>query len=208
MSHNPAPLSAKRGRPMSFDREEALEQAMGVFWRKGYIGTSMNDLTAAMGIASPSLYAAFGSKEKLYHEALNHYVSLHQEAVARIMEMPTARESVEGLLRNAVSAFSRTSFPSGCMLEQTAGEAGDLSPEIDVSLSNLRAANDANFLSRLRKGIEDGDVAACTDASAVAAFYATVRKGLSLSARGGTGTDELNTVVTSAMKAWPKLIAS
>lgn len=195
----------KRGRPVSFDRDQVLEQAMGVFWAKGFAGASMSDLTAAMGIASPSLYAAFGSKESLYRAALDHYVALHKEAVLRIMELPTARESIEGLLRNAVTIFSRTDFPGGCMLEQTAGEAGDLSAELAASLCEMREANDESFSARLRQGIKDGDVAAGTDVRAVAAFYATVRKGLSLSARGGAGPDELNSVVTSAMAAWPSL---
>ncbi|GAB3082274.1 TetR/AcrR family transcriptional regulator [Bordetella muralis] len=183
-----------------------LEQAMSVFWAKGFGGASMSDLTAAMGIASPSLYAAFGSKESLYRAALDHYVALHKEAVSRIMELPTAYESIEGLLRNAVIVFSRTDFPSGCMVEQTAGEACDMSAELMAGLREMRAANDENFFARLRKGVEDGDVAAGTDIRAVAAFYATVNKGLSLSARGGTGPDELNSVVTSAMAAWPLLV--
>ncbi|CAM4283422.1 TetR/AcrR family transcriptional regulator [Bordetella tumbae] len=200
------PRTPKRGRPVSFDRDEVLGQAMGVFWAKGFAGASMSDLTAAMGIASPSLYAAFGSKESLYRAALEHYVALHKEVVRRIMELPTAHESIEGLLRNAVTVFSRTDFPSGCMVEQTAGEACDMSPELVASLREMRAANDENFSARLRQGVEDGDVPAGTDIRAVAAFYATVHKGLSLSARGGTGSEELNSAVTSAMAAWPLLV--
>lgn len=200
------PHAPKRGRPVSFDRDEVLGQAMGVFWAKGFAGASMSDLTAAMGIASPSLYAAFGSKESLYRAALEYYVALHKEVVRRIMELPTAHESIEGLLRNAVTVFSRTDFPSGCMVEQTAGEACDMSAELVASLREMRAANDQNFSARLRKGVEDGDVPAGTDIRAVAAFYATVHKGLSLSARGGTGSEELNSAVTSAMAAWPLLV--
>ena len=196
----------KRGRPVGFDRDEVLEQAMGVFWAKGFAGASMSDLTAAMGIASPSLYAAFGSKESLYRAALEHYVALHKEVVRRIMELPTAHESIEGLLRNAITVFSRTDFPSGCMVEQTAGETCDMSPELVARLREMRAANNESFSARLRKGVEDGDVPAGTDIRAVAAFYATVHKGLSLSARGGTGSDELNSAVTSAMAAWPLLV--
>jgi AcrR family transcriptional regulator len=208
MPHLSTPITPKRGRPVSFDRDEVLEQAMRVFWAKGFAGASMNDLTAAMGIASPSLYAAFGSKASLYRATLDHYVALHRAVILRIMELPTAHESIEGLLRNAVTVFSRTDFPSGCMVEQTAAEACDMSPELVTSLCEMRAANDENFSTRLRRGVEDGDVAAGTDIHAVAAFYATVRKGLSLSARGGTGPDELNSVVTSAMAAWPLLAGS
>lgn len=201
-STSPAP---KRGRPVSFTRHEVLERAMCVFWAKGFAGASLNDLTAAMGIASPSLYAAFGSKENLYHATLDHYVALHKEVISRIMELPTAYESIEGLLRNAVSVYSRNDFPSGCMLEQTAVESCDLSPELMASFCEMRAANDDNFVTRLRKGVEDGDVYAGTNVHAVASFYITVHRGLSLSARGGTGPDELNSVITSAMAAWPLL---
>ncbi|MEK6314987.1 TetR/AcrR family transcriptional regulator [Burkholderia gladioli] len=208
MPQQPKPLASKRGRPVSFDREEVLERAMRVFWKNGFAGTSMSELIAAMGIASPSLYAAFGSKAALYREALDHYLTLHQEDTARIMELPTARESIEGLLRHAVTVFSRTGFPSGCMVEQTAGEAGDMPPDIVKSLREMRASNKQNFQSRLRRGIEDGDVAAGTDIRAVGAFYATVLKGLSLSAKGGTGTSELNSVITSAMAAWPLLVGA
>ncbi|QEN85017.1 TetR/AcrR family transcriptional regulator [Labrys sp. KNU-23] len=208
MPHPSAPLAPKRGRPVSFDRDEVLEQAMRVFWAKGFSGASMSDLTAAMGIASPSLYAAFGSKENLYRAALDRYVALHKEVVLCIMELPTAHESIEGLLRNAVTVFSGTDFPSGCMVELTAGEACEMSPELVASLCEMRAANDENFSTRLRKGVEDGDVPAGTDIRAVASFYATVHKGLSLSARGGTGPDELNSVITSAMAAWPLLARS
>lgn len=194
-----------RGRPRSFDREQALDAAMRVFWARGFAGASMADLTAAMGIASPSLYAAFGSKEGLYREAIEHYVAANIGAFWGVMDLPTARESVEGLLRNAASAFSTPGVPPGCMVLQTATEAGDLSPDLADSLCQMRASNADTLARRLRRGVEEGDVAPTTDVRAVADFYATVHKGLSLSARGGAGAEELNSVVTSAMAAWEPL---
>jgi AcrR family transcriptional regulator len=182
-----------------------LEKAMKVFWAKGYAATSMSDLIAAMGIASPSIYAAFDSKANLYRATLEHYVELHEDMVSRAMERPTARESVEGLLRNAVTVFSRTEFPGGCMVEQTAAEASDMPPDLVARLCEMRTANKENFSLRLRKGVKDGDVGAGVDVRAVAAFYATVHKGLSLSARGGAGKSEMNSVINSAMSAWPVL---
>jgi len=205
MSQPSTPPRSKRGRPVGFDRAEVLDRAMRVFWEKGFAATSMHDLIAAMGIASPSLYAAFGSKASLYRAAVEHYVALHEDLVLRAMALPTARESVEALLRNAVTVFARTDFPSGCMVEQTAGEAGDMAPDVMTRLHAMRAANNGNFSMRLRKGLEDGDVPEGADVEAAASFYATIHKGLSLSARGGTGTDELNSVVTSAIAAWPVL---
>lgn len=205
---SPSPDTAAppaRGRPRSFDREQALDAAMRVFWAKGFGGTSMADLTAAMGIASPSLYAAFGSKEGLYREAIQHYVDSNTDSFWGVMDLPTARESVEGLLRNAARAFSTPGVPPGCMVIQTATEAGDLSPELANSLCEMRASNAETLARRLRRGVEQGDVAPGTDVRAVADFYATVHKGLSLSAKGGAGADELNSVVTSAMAAWAPL---
>lgn len=206
MSPTPDPaVPSTRGRPRSFDRDRALDAAMRVFWAKGFGGASMSDLTSAMGIASPSLYAAFGSKEALFKEAIDHYVAIHSEGFWGVMDLPTARESVEGLLRNAASVFSAPDIPNGCMVIQTAAEEGDLSPELAAALCELRASNAETLTRRLQRAVEEGDVAPGTDVRAVADFYATVHKGLSLSARGGAGADELNSVVTSAMAAWAPL---
>jgi AcrR family transcriptional regulator len=194
-----------RGRPRSFDRQVALDQAMHVFWKKGFGGASLSDLTAAMGIASPSLYAAFGSKEGLYREAIDHYVGLHAEEFWGVMHAATARESIEGLLRNAARAFTECDAGGGCLVMQTAAETGDLSADLAASLCDLRASGAAQFADRLRRGIEEGDVAAETNVRAVADFYATIHKGLSLSAKGGAGREELDSVVTSAMAAWGPL---
>lgn len=201
-SSHPAPPATKRGRPRCFEYDQVLEQAMRLFWDKGFAGTSMSDLTAAMGIAAPSLYAAFGSKEGLYRAAIEHYVAVHSETRSQLLALPTARESIEGILRTAVTHFASPDLPSGCMVQLSAAEGDGLSPELTGCLNDLRAANDAMFAARLQKGLENGDVRAGTDIRAVADFYATILKGLSLSARGGAGPDQLHSVVTSAMAAW------
>lgn len=178
---------------------------MRVFWAKGFATASMADLTTAMGIASPSLYAAFGSKEGLFKQAIDHYVAIHSPSFWGVMDLPTARESVEALLRNAACTFTDPSVPNGCMVIQTAAEEGDLSPDLAASLCELRASNAETLAQRLTKGMADGDVGARTDVRAVADFYATVHKGLSLSAKGGASRAELDSVVTSAMAAWGPL---
>jgi AcrR family transcriptional regulator len=203
-SSDAAPV-ATRGRPRSFDRDQALEQAMRLFWDKGYAGASMSDLTAAMGIASPSLYAAFGSKEGLYREAIDLYVRTYGGSLLSAMEAPTAREGVERLLRGAVDSFTSGDNPIGCMVMQTAAMAGDLSPDLSAGLCDIRAGNAASMVARLRRAIAEGEIAPGTDLQAVADFYATVHKGLSLSAKGGAPREELESVVTSAMKAWGPL---
>jgi AcrR family transcriptional regulator len=203
-SSDAAPV-VSRGRPRSFDRQVALDQAMHVFWKKGYAGASLSDLTAAMGIASPSLYAAFGSKEGLYREALDHYAAIFSAEFSLLMAAPTARESIEGLLRMAVHSFGASKAASGCMIMQSAAETAEVSADLAASLCELRASGARTFADRLRRGLDEGDIAPGTDIRAVADFYATVHKGLSLSASGGADRAELDSVVTSAMAAWDPL---
>lgn len=198
----PAP---SRGRPRSFDRDQALERAMRLFWDKGYAGASMSDLTAAMGIASPSLYAAFGSKEGLYREAIGLYVRTYGGLLWEAMEAPTAREGIERLLRGVVLSFTCGDNPCGCMVMQTAATSCDLSPELSAELCQTRATGSEALRARLRRAVEEGEIAEGIDTIAIADFYATVHKGLSLSARGGASREELDSVVTSAMKAWEPL---
>ena len=200
-----APPAPARGRPRSFDRAIALEQAMRVFWAKGYAGASMSDLTAAMGIASPSLYAAFGSKEGLYREAIALYVDTQGGQLWQAMEAPTAREAVERLLRGVVQSFTSGDCPVGCMVMQTAIETGDLSPELSTALCEVRATSGDAVAARLRRAVDDGEFAPDTDIRAIGDFYATIHKGLSLSAKGGATREELDSVVTSALLAWAPL---
>ncbi len=115
-------LVAMAGRPRSFDRDAALAVAVEEFWRAGYEETSVATLTAAMGVTPPSLYAAFGSKEGLYREAIEHYGQIHQEKFWSVMSAPTARESIEGLLRNAARAFTECDAGGGCLVMQSAAE--------------------------------------------------------------------------------------
>lgn len=106
-----------RGRPRAFDREHALTQAMLVFWERGYEGASLTELTEAMGIKPPSLYAAFGDKEALFREAIEHYKSAYGQHTTRALtEEPTARAAVEALLRNNACTYVEPGHPKGCMV--------------------------------------------------------------------------------------------
>lgn len=196
---------ATRGRPRNFDRDQALEQAMRVFWTQGYAGASLSDLTSAMGIASPSLYAAFGSKEGLYREALELYAATNGAGLCDAMSAPTAREAVESMLRGAVRGFTSSDVPTGCMVMQGGANDGDLSPEVAAVLCEKRAMGAQAMTERLGRAIEAGEISPATNIRAVADFYATVHKGLSLSAKGGADRTELDSVVTSAMAAWSPL---
>lgn len=199
----PAPT---RGRPRSFDRDQALDQAMRLFWAKGFAGASMSDLTAAMGIASPSLYAAFGSKEGLYREALERYQGLYGDNFWGSLERaPSAREAIETVLRLSVDTFTCGLNPSGCMAVVGISQADDLSPELASLLRDQRTVSAEAMEARILRGVAEGELPQGIDARAIADFYATVHRGLTVSVRSGAGAEELHSVVTSAMAAWGAL---
>src|SRR3989441_13007661 len=130
-----------RGRPREFDREAALEQAIDVFWRHGYEATSVSDLTAAMNINPPSLYAAFGDKEKLFLEAVERYQEQRRQSVTKVFdEAPTAREAVHRLLREAASRLACSGHPRGCMLVMSDANCSDASAHVQSDLAHRRAA--------------------------------------------------------------------
>jgi AcrR family transcriptional regulator len=195
-----------RGRPRSFDRDQALDAAMRVFWAKGFGGTSMADLTAAMGIASPSLYAAFGSKEALYQEAVDHYDALYGDAYWGTLAGPgTARDQIETVLRRAVVAFTAGDRPAGCMIMMGCSQSNDLSPAVADALRCKQTGAVDGMEARLRRAVEEGELPAGIDTRAIADFYAAVHRGLSLTVKTGVGAEVLDSIVTSAMAAWGPL---
>ncbi|XXT19405.1 TetR/AcrR family transcriptional regulator [Sorangium sp. So ce429] len=197
---------AGRGRPRSFDRAAALRRAMEVFWERGYEGTSLSDLTAAMGINSPSLYAAFGCKESLFREAVSLYNEVEGAAVTRAMsEEPTARRAVEAMLRGNAEAYVSPGKPSGCMIVLAATLGTQESEAVRCHLAEVRRGALVELQRRLDRGVAEGDVPAGTDTAALAAFYTTVLQGLSIQARDGASREALLAVVDCAMAAWDAL---
>ncbi|MFJ8956348.1 TetR/AcrR family transcriptional regulator [Streptomyces sp. NPDC102381] len=194
-----------RGRPRGFDRDRALEQALRVFWEHGYQGASMTALTSAMGIKSPSLYAAYGSKEELFREALALYAATEGSYTRRALdEQPTARASVEAALRDNAAAYTDPATPRGCLVILAAPLATPDSADVADTLARLRTQTCEAIQSRIERGIADGDLPADTDAARLAAFYATVLNGLSFQARDGASLTALNTVIDQAMHCWPE----
>lgn len=195
-----------RGRPRSFDREQALDTAMRVFWARGFTGASIADLTAAMGIASPSLYAAFGSKEALYQEAIDHYEALYGEAFWGTLAGPgTARDQIETVLRKAVAAYTSGDNPAGCMVVMGCSQPNDFSPDVAAALRSKQTGSVDAMEARVRRAVEEGELPSGIDPRAIADFYAAVHRGLSVTVKTGAGADVLNSVVTSAMAAWEPL---
>ncbi|MFI8998620.1 TetR/AcrR family transcriptional regulator [Streptomyces sp. NPDC053542] len=196
---------ASRGRPRGFDRDQALEQALRVFWEHGYQGASMTALTTAMGIKSPSLYAAYGSKEELFREALALYAATEGSYTQRALdEQPTARRAVDAVLRDNAAAYADPATPRGCLVVLAAPLATPDNADVADLLAGLRARTRQAVQSRIERGIADGDLPTGTDAAGLAAFYTTVLNGLSFQARDGASLAALNIVIDHAMRCWPQ----
>ena len=195
---------AERGRPRSFDRDLALHRAMEVFWARGYEGASIGDLTAAMGIERPSLYAAFGCKEALFRQAVELYrgQGLTRQALA---DAPTARDAVAAMLRTNAIHYASPGQPRGCLVVLAAVVGTEASAEVRAELAAMREEVRSAVEARIRQGIGEGDVSAAADPALMASFYCTVLNGLSLQARDGRSAEDLIAIGTAAMAAWDAL---
>jgi AcrR family transcriptional regulator len=196
---------ATRGRPRSFDRDVALRRAVVLFWEQGYEGTSIADLTAAIGISAPSLYAAFGSKEELFREAVAAYSqdSPTDRALARER---TAREAVAAMLHDNADDYSDPATPLGCMLVLGAPVGTPEHSGVRERLADERRTAVERLRERLDRGIAEGDVPPGTDTAAVARFYSTVLDGMSIKARDGASNAELHAIADAALAAWEGLL--
>jgi AcrR family transcriptional regulator len=200
---------AERGRPRSFDRAVALRRAMEVFWAKGYEGASLADLTGAMGINSPSLYAAFGSKEALFGEAVALYGETEGTAIWHaIPEAPTAREAIRRFLEATAEAFSAPGKPPGCLIVLGALHAGEASTGVCRDLRARRAGNVETLRARFERAVLEGELPMGFDCTAAATFYATVQHGMSIQALDGAAREALLAVARGAMAAWDGLVSS
>lgn len=194
----------QKGRPREFDADEALDRALHVFWRQGYEGASLTDLTEAMGISRPSLYAAFGNKEDLFRRALDRYSQTGPGAVQReALDQPTARAVVERMLRGAATCLTDPDNPRGCLAVQGALSCGEAAELIKNELCGRRAAGEAALCERFERAKADGDLAATADPQALARFVMTVQQGMAVQAAGGASRDDLMAVAEMALMAWP-----
>jgi AcrR family transcriptional regulator len=193
----------KTGRPRSFDRDEALEGAVAVFWEHGYEATSIALLTKSIGIGAASLYAAFGDKRALFLEALDRYLSTYGAFTARALaEEPNARAAVERLLREAATAYTRPDRPRGCLLITAATNCSPQSTDMADRLRQLRAAG-VRALEDKIAAVSQDELPAHTDAHALATFYAAVLQGMSAQARDGAARSDLAEIAGAALRAWP-----
>ena len=193
-----------RGRPLSFDRDTALDKAMHVFWEHGYEAASISDLTAAMGITPPSLYTAFGDKAHLFMEAIERYGNGPGGFGQRALdEEPTARRAIQRLLDEAADELTQACHPLGCMMVMAATNCSLAAENIQKALVKRRALGVAAMQTRIQRGIDEGELPAATDAGALANFYATVYQGMSMQAKDGMPKASLLASVEMAMRSWP-----
>jgi AcrR family transcriptional regulator len=198
---------APRGRPRSFDRHKALASAMEVFWAQGYEGASMSDLTLAMGIASPSLYAAFGSKEELFRQAIELYnTSEGGEIWGVVANAGTAFEAIEGFLMQSARVFTRSDKPAGCLVVLSALHATETSTTVRHELIAMRQQNVADLAARLKRGVAAGEISRHADVNAIAGYYVTVQQGMSIQARDGRSRQVLESIACAALAAWQPLV--
>ena len=192
-----------RGRPREFDPDQALDRALKVFWKKGYKGASLPDLTRAMGINRPSLYAAFGNKEALFRKAVERYEHGPAGYTYQALTKPTAREVVEALLEGIVALLTRPRNPGGCLMVQGALACGENANRVRQELASRRAAGVAAMRRRFQRAIDEGDLPANADASVLARFVATVMHGLAVQAASGASRKELLRVKAMFLRMWP-----
>ena len=191
------------GRPRAFDLDKALDSALKVFWRKGYEGSSLPDLTEAMGINRPSLYAAFGNKEALFRKAIDRYIEGHANHVGEALKLPTARAVVERLLYASIDLITDSRNPRGCFMVQSALACGDTADSVRREMVKRRGAGERLLRERLKRALSEGDLPSGTDPAALARYVFVVLHGMAVQAASGASREELKKVAELAIRAWP-----
>jgi AcrR family transcriptional regulator len=191
------------GRPREFDAEKALHLAMELFWRKGYEGTSLSDLTSTLGITRPSLYAAFGNKEALFRTVLDRYEARAGSYRLHALAAPTARAVAQRLLAGAVELHGDRRNPAGCLGVQGALACGDEADPIRRELISRRLAGQDAIRRRLKRAKADGDLPADADPAGLASYLSALIYGMAVQAAGGASRKELKSIADVALRQWP-----
>jgi AcrR family transcriptional regulator len=191
------------GRPREFELDKALDAALKVFWRKGYEGASLPDLTKAMGINRPSLYAAFGNKEALFRKAIDRYIEGPASHIRDALQQPTARAVVERLWSGSINLTTGSRTPRGCFLVQAALACGTEAECVRRDLAKRRARLETLLRERFERAVSEGDLPSSVDPADLAKYVATVANGIAVQAAGGATRDELRRVADMALVRWP-----
>lgn len=192
------------GRPRNFDKNEALDRALEIFWRKGFEGASICDLTEAMCISPPSLYAAFGNKESLFRQALDRYTETRGAVIRESLAAPSARDGIAALLHGSARALTDKCNPAGCLLVQGISGAGEHASCIRDMLNAKRAASEKDIRERLRRAKAEGELPDDADPAGLSRYFSTVMQGMAVQAAGGASRKELERVAETALRAWPE----
>jgi AcrR family transcriptional regulator len=193
----------KPGRPLGFDRDAALQQAMLLFWRHGYEATSVNDLTKAMGITPPSLYTAFGDKKQLFLEAIQRYLGGSVTSESIIKEAPSAREAAMDLLKVSAIGFTGDTTPAGCLLASSAISCSPAAADVQKALAEIRLTIEGRLRNKIADDKTMRKLKPKPDAEALAGHIMAVIQGMSTLARDGATREKLLSVASAAMLAWP-----
>jgi AcrR family transcriptional regulator len=191
------------GRPREFDTEIALDRAMELFWRKGYEGTSLSDLTETLGITRPSLYAAFGNKETLFRTVLKRYEANVVTYRPAALNAPTAKAVAQELLEGAANLFGDKSKPAGCLGVQGALACSDEADQIRRELIANRTAGEHAIRERLKRAKAEGDLPAESNPASLARYLSAVIYGMAVLAAGGASRKDLLQVTEMALQNWP-----
>lgn len=194
---------ACKGRPREFDVDDALAAALRVFWEKGYEGTSLTDLTDAMGITRPSLYAAFGNKEALFRKALDLYEREKLAYIGEALAAPTSRGVAERLLRGALEMQTSECEPRGCLRVISSVTCGAEAGSVKADLQSRRASSQQALLDRMERAKTEGDLPSHTDVQGITNYLLAILQGMSVQAGSGATKAQLEEVVRTSIAMWP-----
>lgn len=192
-----------KGRPREFDTDSALTAALRVFWSKGYEGASLSDLTEAMGITRPSLYAAFGNKEALFRKTLDLYQREKLDYMGKALDAPTARGVAERLLIGALEMQMSSCDPKGCMGVINSVACGAEAESIRAEVLKRGAIVKQGLIDRFERAKDEGDLPPDTDVIGLTAYLTALLQGIALQAGGGTSCADLKALIDTSLACWP-----
>lgn len=195
----------KRGRPRILDRDAGLDIAARLFWERGYEGTSIADLTQAMGVTPPSLYATFGSKEGLFRQALAHSIAQGSKHRSEILwgDLP-AYEALTYFLYDIAEGDTLPDKPRGCIVSTAVLQHAEENASVASITAEMREASIQSLKARFDRAIEGGELPADTDSDTLARFFGAIIQGMSAQACDGASTEKLKQLVDVALTAWPR----
>ena len=194
----------KKGRPLSFDRDEALKKVMLLFWQHGYEATSLNDITSALEVKPSSIYSAFGDKKKLFLDAVGLYLSGPITSETIIEQAVSAYDAAQELLRVSAIGFTGTTTPPGCLLASSAISCSDAANDVKLELAAIRRQVEERLRTKILQSIDQKQLPVNTDADGLAAMTMAVIQGMSTLARDGATREKLLHIGEMAMRVWPK----